>query len=74
MSSRQQRVVRLIACVHRLKDVSDPKKVAHDGQTIEGRMQKLCANVADDIKRCANTCDTYLKSVSSHVIPTQPRS
>jgi hypothetical protein len=35
--------------------------VAPDGQTIEGRLQKLCANVAEDIKRCANTCDTYLK-------------
>ena len=49
--------------VHRLRDVSDPKKVAPDGQTVEGRMQKLCVNVAEDIKRCANTCDTYLKLV-----------
>ena len=47
--------------VHRLKDVSDPKKVAPNGQTIEGRMQELCAGVAKDITRCANTCDTYLK-------------
>jgi hypothetical protein len=45
----------------RLKDVSDPKKVAPNGQTVEGRMQKLCVDVAEDIKRCANTCDTYLK-------------
>ena len=43
--------------------MSDPTKVASDGQTIEGRMQKLCVKVAEDIKRCANTCDTYLKSV-----------
>ena len=31
-------------------------------------MQKLCTNVAEDIKRCANTCDTYLKLVRPHVI------
>ena len=45
----------------RLKDVSDPKKIGPDGQTIEGRMQKLCESVAEDIKKCANACDTYLK-------------
>ena len=55
-------------CVHpsdwpasRLKDVTDPKQTAPDGQTIEGRMQKLCEAVAEDIKKCANTCDTYFK-------------
>ena len=47
----------------RLKDVTDVTKIAPDGQTIEGRMQKLCADVAEDIKKCANTCDTYLKLV-----------
>ena len=45
----------------RLKDVSDPKQIAPDGQTIEGRMQKLCESIAGDIKKCANACDTYLK-------------
>ena len=45
----------------RLKDISDPKQIAPDGQTIEGRLQKLCESVADDIKKCANACDTYLK-------------
>ena len=63
MSSRQPCIVRLIEHAYRLKDVSDPKKVAPDGQTIEGRMQKLCTDVAGDIKRCAGACDTYLKSV-----------
>jgi len=47
--------------ISRLKDVNDPKQVAPNGQTIEGRMQKLCEAVAQDIKKCANTCDTYLK-------------
>ena len=60
--------------MYRLKDVSDPKKVAPDGQTIEGRIQKLCDGVAEDIKRCANTCDTYLKSalvMCHHPIPNR---
>lgn len=48
----------------RLKDVTDVTKTAPDGQTIEGRMQKLCTDVAEDIKKCANTCDTYLKLVA----------
>ena len=46
---------------YRLKDVSDPKQIAPDGQTIEGRMKRLCKDVAEDIKKCANACDTYLK-------------
>ena len=44
-----------------LNDVSDPKQVAPDGQTIEGRVQILCETVAGDIKECANVCDAYLK-------------
>ena len=49
----------------RLKDVTDVAKIAPDGQTIEGRMQGLCKDVAEDIKKCANTCDAYLKSVGT---------
>ena len=45
----------------RLEGVSGPKHVAPDGQTIEGRMKKLCEDVAEDIKKCANACDAYLK-------------
>lgn len=44
-----------------LNGVSDPNKIAPDGQTIEGRMQNLCVAVAEEIKKCANTCDAYLK-------------
>lgn len=47
--------------VYRLKDVSDPEKVAPNGQTIGGRIQELSASVAQDITRCGNTCDTYRK-------------
>ena len=43
-----------------MKDVT---KVAPYGQTIKGRIQELCAEVAKDIKNCANTCDTYSKLV-----------
>ena len=51
----------------RLKDVKDATKVAPDGQTIKGRMQGLCVDVAGDIKKCANACDTYLKSVGFYL-------
>lgn len=61
MAPYSPRAVHLFDDSHSLKDVPDPKKVAPDGQTIEGRMRKLCVDVAEDIKRCANTCDTYLK-------------
>ena len=45
----------------RLNGVSDAKKIAHDGTTIEGRMQKHCKAVAVDIKECGNACDTYIE-------------
>lgn len=47
--------------IPRLGNISDPKQVGTDGQTIEGRMQTLCAKAAVDIERCANTCDVYVK-------------
>ena len=47
----------------RLKCVSDTKRITADGQTIEGRMQRLCDAVAGDIRKCGNACDTYLKWV-----------
>ena len=49
--------------VYRLEGVSDPKKKAPNGETIEGRMQGLCDDVAEDIKLCGNTCNAYLKFV-----------
>lgn len=55
-------IARLSDCLtSRLKDVTDAKQIAPGGQTIEGRMQKLCEAVAKDIKKCANACDTYLR-------------
>ena len=55
----------------RLKDVSDPKQFTSDGQTVRARM-KLCGGVAEDIKRCANVCDTYVgvHRISTYLILT----
>ena len=44
-----------------LDGVTDPQKRAPDGTTIQGRVQKLCEDVAEDIKKCAGACDTYLR-------------
>ena len=52
--------------------MSDPKKTAPDGQTVEGRMQKLCEAAANDIKMCANACDAYLKLVHATFFVSHP--
>ena len=44
-----------------LNGVTDPQKKAPDGTTIEGRVQKLCEEVAEEIKKCAGACETYLR-------------
>ncbi|KAJ7291115.1 hypothetical protein C8J57DRAFT_1458070 [Mycena rebaudengoi] len=44
-----------------LQSVKDSEAVAPDGSTIKGRMQGIVKVTADDIKECANTCDTYSK-------------
>ena len=44
-----------------LNGVTDPQKKAPDGTTIEGRVQKLSEDVAEDIKKCAGACETYLR-------------
>lgn len=44
-----------------MKDIKDIEQVWPDGQSIKGRLQTLCTQTADDIKKCANTCDTYSK-------------
>lgn len=45
----------------RLKNVKDPEEIAPDGTTIKGRMEDIIKGTADDIKACANACDTYSK-------------
>lgn len=45
----------------RLRGIKDEESVGPDGQTIKARMQELIKQTADDIKTCANACDTYAK-------------
>ena len=45
-----------------VKDVHhDDKHLTLDGMTIEDRLGSLVERAADDIKNCANVCDTYIK-------------
>ncbi|KAF9781672.1 hypothetical protein BJ322DRAFT_1161455 [Thelephora terrestris] len=43
-----------------LRGIADPDQIAPDGKSIRGRMQKLCEDVAQDIDKCAEVCDTYI--------------
>ncbi|KAJ7846409.1 hypothetical protein B0H14DRAFT_936649 [Mycena olivaceomarginata] len=51
----------MMGVLTQLKNVKDPEEVAPDGTTIKGRMQEIAKGTADDIKACANACDTYSK-------------
>ncbi|KAJ7291055.1 hypothetical protein C8J57DRAFT_208463 [Mycena rebaudengoi] len=51
----------MMAVLTQLQGVKDSEEVAPDGTTIKGRMQELVKKTADDIKACANACDTYSK-------------
>ncbi|KAJ7628556.1 hypothetical protein FB45DRAFT_40380 [Roridomyces roridus] len=51
----------MMAVLTQLKNVKDAEEVAPDGSTIKGRMQEIVKATADDIKACANACDTYTK-------------
>ncbi|KAJ7177952.1 hypothetical protein C8R46DRAFT_667658 [Mycena filopes] len=51
----------LMSVLTQLKNVKDVEETAPDGTTIKGRMQELAKATADDIKACANACDTYSK-------------
>ena len=44
-----------------LKDVENVELIARDETTISGRLKSLVDCTADDIKMCANVCDTYIK-------------
>ncbi|KAJ6570836.1 hypothetical protein DFH09DRAFT_1462750 [Mycena vulgaris] len=51
----------MMGVLTQLKNVKDSEEVAPDGSTIKGRMQVIVTGTAEDIKACANTCDTYSK-------------
>ncbi|KAJ7084934.1 hypothetical protein C8R44DRAFT_894044 [Mycena epipterygia] len=51
----------MMGVLTKLKNVKDADEIAPDGSTIRGRMQEIVKGTADDIKACANACDTYSK-------------
>ncbi|KAF7361998.1 hypothetical protein MVEN_00545000 [Mycena venus] len=51
----------MMGVLTQLKNVRDADEIAPDGSTIKGRMQEIVKATADDIKACANACDTYTK-------------
>ncbi|KAI9464114.1 hypothetical protein BJY52DRAFT_887425 [Lactarius psammicola] len=44
-----------------LRNVQNDKLIAPDGRSIEDRLKSLVERTADDIKRCSNVCDAYVK-------------
>ena len=51
----------MIAPPARLRMIKDEEEPGPDGTTIKARLQELVKRTADDIKTCANACDTYSK-------------
>ncbi|KAJ7068738.1 hypothetical protein C8F01DRAFT_978668 [Mycena amicta] len=51
----------MMAVLTQLKNVKDAEEIAPDGTSIRGRMQESIKLTAEDIKGCANACDTYTK-------------
>ncbi|KAJ7701822.1 hypothetical protein B0H17DRAFT_1176328 [Mycena rosella] len=51
----------MMGVLTQLKNVRDADETAPDGTTIKGRMQEIVKATAEDIKACANCCDTYGK-------------
>ncbi|CAK5278372.1 unnamed protein product [Mycena citricolor] len=51
----------MMGVLTQLRNVKDADEVAPDGSTIKGRMQIIILATAEDIKACANACDTYCK-------------
>ncbi|KAJ7135469.1 hypothetical protein C8R43DRAFT_1021198 [Mycena crocata] len=51
----------MMGVLTQLKNVKDADETAPDGSTIKGRMQEIVKATAEDIKACANACDTYTK-------------
>ncbi|KAF8589614.1 hypothetical protein K439DRAFT_1404841 [Ramaria rubella] len=42
-----------------IKNITDPETVANDSTLARGRLQTLSQETVEEIKDCANTCDTY---------------
>ena len=50
-----------LSTLFRLKGIETRTHVGLDGKNLEDRLETLSKNTADDIKACANLCDTFLK-------------
>ena len=59
--------------ISRLKEVKDVDVTGPDGQSIRGRLEGLSETTANDIKTCANTCDTYKRKKLIVKIISSPR-
>ncbi|KAI0360925.1 hypothetical protein OH77DRAFT_1517315 [Trametes cingulata] len=44
-----------------IRTIKEKERIGPGGMTIEGRMQALVKQTADDITACGNACDTYAK-------------
>jgi hypothetical protein len=51
--------ITLISCS--LKGLENDKLIAPDGTNIKDRLKSLVERTADDIKKCSNVCDAYMK-------------
>nr|GAT44772.1 predicted protein [Mycena chlorophos] len=51
----------MMSILLQLKTVKDVNAKAPNGETIKGRMQGIVETAANNIKGCANACDTYVK-------------
>ncbi|KAH7885442.1 hypothetical protein F5I97DRAFT_1830577 [Phlebopus sp. FC_14] len=51
----------MMSILLQLRYVRDSKQILPDGTTLEGRMQQLMKDIADDITNCGNVCDAYTK-------------
>ncbi|KAJ6560234.1 hypothetical protein B0H19DRAFT_1146862 [Mycena capillaripes] len=51
----------MMAVLVQLGNIQDVDKKAPDGTTIKGRLEALIKRTSDDIRACANACDTYSK-------------
>ncbi|KAI0737618.1 hypothetical protein C8Q80DRAFT_1212220 [Daedaleopsis nitida] len=51
----------MMGALSQLRTIKSEDEVGPDGVSIKARMESLVDDTAADIKKCANTCDTYLK-------------
>ncbi|KAF8843361.1 hypothetical protein BDN67DRAFT_1008997 [Paxillus ammoniavirescens] len=50
-----------ISILSQLRNVRDPKQLFPDGTRLEGQMQQLMKDIAEDITNCRNICDAHTR-------------